>query len=1153
MKHWSVNEDGYKFIFAEGVVGEEQLQKTEMQMLAAEGVVERLPDGYLLSHLSAVAMEDEQRERFSLPEVFPYTMEVKTHLIALSSDFCYELRYIHPDGVNILIPKVKIGSYIEIEGLGAFMFNYDQYKIVTEIATCNRSMRSLKKMSQRNQQILSSMVVIKKAAEKVASRLEKNIENKKIAIPESLSIRVEKDASGKYIVQPVFKEKRDGENKLISAENELVKKFSKSNFVKSSYLGDDKTHFIIPDNVRKGLEQVKTYNKKYADTNREKAEKLVKFPGDFFTEEVFEFNLDDYSDRVIGYGPWQNINVPYVPLHKGSWLPEEGTFIIYGMDEKGKTKALTIDKNNIDEAFAAYKKAKDQDEEVFSYADCLFNASDVEKDLAEAHRNNEKGSLVGEEDSNIEVSEDSTDANKSLSKPEKRKKEEKVLLIKTNYEGDERYGKDTAADGSKLASLREMPLDAGLRKVIPGGPGKVPNRLEIYEHQEEGIRWLRERFLDDKHKGALLADDMGLGKTLQSMALFAGLKEYFNLREKDMKSVLIVAPVSLLRNWKNEISTFVNGNVFNTKIFDPQSIGNTDNGDVVELYSSGIRKFPAKADGSRDFSSIEKNKIVLTTYETLRALQLSLGKIEWSVMIADEVQKIKNPLIATTHAVKAMNYEFAIALTGTPIENSWSDLWSIMDFAVPGHLNTLKEFNDNYETPLRQILDVETTSEQTKKEIISLGKELEKDLEPVYKRRLKKDIAVGLPKKESKSIEDYMTGLQARAYERIIEESKTGKIRPLQLIQALRDISLFPNLALYDETVLAEENISVLCKESVKLKILLMNIIPAIKAKNEKVLIFVISKKMQRILKNILERQYGFALEPPINGEVLAGKRQQIIDNFSSKDGFNVLILSPEAAGAGLNIKAANHVVHLSRCWNPAKEDQATDRCYRIGQDKDVTVYFPLGMHKKYGRETFDFKLHEYLGLKRQLSASVIVPATENAIDFMRVTKSVLEGAGISSERVENIVDYVDMDFVRRLNGNNFEQLVLELFKNIYGRKNVEHTGKSGDQGADLVVLPEENNNEGILIQCKKSKDVKKHMDDRGIKEVNAARACYEKRYNGCRFTRLMVITNVNGFTQGAKDLAEANKVELVCGDKLDELLKKYPVSRGILESKLRG
>lgn len=210
--------------------------------------------------------------------------------------------------------------------------------------------------------------------------------------------------------------------------------------------------------------------------------------------------------------------------------------------------------------------------------------------------------------------------------------------------------------------------------------------IELFEHQKEGIAWMYKQWCDG-YKGVLLADDMGLGKTMQTLAFIAGVKKQFPAKLD--APVLIVAPVALLRNWKEEVFKFIPQGIFS---------------DVVELHSTGLQNF--KENGKlklTNFAEAYKDCIVQTTYETLRSCQLEFGKVPWSIVIVDEAQKIKNPSASQTQALKGMKYDFAICLSGTPVENSWIDLWSIMDFVQPGKLGSFSWFNDNYQKNLRLI------------------------------------------------------------------------------------------------------------------------------------------------------------------------------------------------------------------------------------------------------------------------------------------------------------------------------------------------------------------------------------------------------------------------------------------------------------------
>ena len=510
-------------------------------------------------------------------------------------------------------------------------------------------------------------------------------------------------------------------------------------------------------------------------------------------------------------------------------------------------------------------------------------------------------------------------------------------------------------------NFEQIDYDKGLNQTRQGNffADVLSPKTKLYDYQIQGV-WKISQVWQKGWHGILIADDMGLGKTLQTLIFIGGLKKFCTDYTQINFPILIVAPTALLVNWQIEYKKFLRENIFS---------------EVISLHGSGLKKFYTDEQTPNhkpklSLKNLPSNALALTTYETLRDYQFSFAEIPWSVIIADEAQKIKNPLAGMTMAIKAMKYDFAICLSGTPVENSWVDLWSIMDFVQPSHLDDLKTFSAKYLDGL------------TGENIQALGEEIKKSLEPLILRRMKEDKLSGLPVKNVFLCREEMPRYQSEIYCAVLEKYRGGGFSsPLIFINKLREVSLHPDLGIMAEEKFFELDADEVIKKSARL-IKTFEILSEIKTRGEKVLIFVTNLKMQAILKRLLKEKFGIKILPPINGSMNGAARQRIIDDFKKFDGFNVLILSPEAAGVGFTITEANNVIHLGRTWNPAKENQATDRVYRIGQKKAVNVYLPLAVNKNLRGKTFDENLEMLLGYKRNLSANILFPTAETDADI---------------------------------------------------------------------------------------------------------------------------------------------------------------------------
>ncbi|WP_261303991.1 DEAD/DEAH box helicase [Paenibacillus andongensis] len=460
--------------------------------------------------------------------------------------------------------------------------------------------------------------------------------------------------------------------------------------------------------------------------------------------------------------------------------------------------------------------------------------------------------------------------------------------------------------------------DQGVLDRTP--PGSFQATLKAF--QQDGYVWMK--MLHFRKWGGLLADDMGLGKTIQVISLLSYLQQTNRLTP-----TLIVVPKTLIDNWEKEMTKFA----------------------PFLLPSLYLHR---GTDRIKSPEALRQIGITITTYHTLVRDQLVFGQVEWQAIICDEAQAIKNPSTAASHVLKAMKSKFRLAMTGTPVENGLSELWSIMDYVQPGLLGSLSEFKREFITPL-EAGEGDSVVEQR----------LLAKLSYVYKRRTKSEELAGqLPPKHHHVIQVPLGDVQKRLYAEIIELVKSKMMDGLQAIQRLKLLSSHPGL-------IAPEWIN-LPPEMVPKLLHTLQIIDDVKSKGEKVLIFTEYLKMQDILKSAIRDRFGI-IPFVING--MTDRRQLVVDEFNRKPGFDVLILSPKAAGTGLTITSANHVIHYTRWWNPAVENQATDRAYRIGQDKPVHVYCPIvtdneGVLKQ---GTVEEIVHRILSEKQELASSIIV------------------------------------------------------------------------------------------------------------------------------------------------------------------------------------
>ena len=482
----------------------------------------------------------------------------------------------------------------------------------------------------------------------------------------------------------------------------------------------------------------------------------------------------------------------------------------------------------------------------------------------------------------------------------------------------------------------------------------------LREHQLKGVGWMQHLFQlsPGNVAGCLLADDMGLGKTIQLLAFMVWYLE----QDPDGPPVLVVAPVSLLDNWERELQRFFYA----------------DELKVLKLYGAALsavkyRKEEIPADvRSKGITNLLRpnwigdSRIVLTTYETLRDQEFSLARKQWAIMVCDEAQKIKNPAAMITQAAKAIPTRFRIACTGTPVENTLLDLWSLFDFIQPGFLGALNHFGKTYQRPIE-------AHEQRDEKALSDLREL---IEPQTLRRTKQDVAKDLPQK----IEDQnCRSLKMEELQRSLYVSSIAEYRQRCQIQQQMDqrengmLTLLHRLKMLCAHPYSVEP-DVRLKERSPKMLWLLDQLDKVRARGDKVIVFTEMREVQREIQHVIEQRFGFKATV-INGETStngqsANSRQRLIDRFQEVPGFSVIILSTVAVGFGVNVQAANHVIHFTRCWNPAKEDQATDRAYRIGQEKDVFVYYPTIRDAQI--QTFESTLDDLLTKRRGLARDML-------------------------------------------------------------------------------------------------------------------------------------------------------------------------------------
>ncbi|HAU0875287.1 TPA: SNF2-related protein [Legionella pneumophila] len=955
-----------------------------------------------------------------LPPLFDGGLHIECQGLLAKDD--YTLNYSWIDGNSRPITLSDRRGIFLIFGNKKYLLSYFAWKFAEDIDAIQERLHSSNSMHERLQ-ILESFKSIRALLPEEESRKfsdDGSISNIKLYFANAFRIDAIPEGNS-FKIQPVLLKRHETQNQDCVFENILPPveqqryndQFSNSTKLQPYYTLGPGKYILINDQLNKALSTVH----KIQHSNDTEKLNFLKNPKAALADSLEGMISDEelnliFSDRVTGIGEWNAKVIPWIQLPPGEWIPD-GKFpnSPFGIDIAGKKiqfetiTDLSVILDKIKEAKKSGALFVDHEGINIPVNDRSISA--LEKFIPRQPLNNED---------NKHNQANSPDQDRILQTP--------VMLVKENLEYVEFH--------VVRIPRNRYPQSSKLPETI---------RTEPKQHQVEAYKWLCAHYKAGS-RGVLLADDMGLGKTFQSLMFLEWLREGMIKEEICDKPLLIVAPTGLLKNWEAEVQKhLLNG------------LGN-----IARVYGSDLKSL--RTNNSLNVSKIKSANLVLTTYDTLTRYQTSFGVISFSTVVFDEIQKLKNPGTQNYSAACSLNCDFWLGMTGTPVENRLCDLWSITDVLQPGMLGSIKEFSNKYE---KCILDIDEYEQQ------NILKELQDGLTkgseanpPFMLRRMKSSVLTGLPKKNVHIIPVEMPQKQASTYSQILNqvknmESKNGVM--LKAIHQLRACSLHPDYKRQDEYINDNEYIG----GSARLKAC-FEILDKIYAKREKALIFIEYNEWHRhdFLCQIIKTKYKLDRLPmAINGQINSKTRQHIVDKFQEERGkFDVMLLSPRAGGVGITLTAANHIIHLTRWWNPAVEDQANDRIYRIGQESDVHIYYPLAIHAEYENSCFDYNLHQLLEKKRELSQQVIIapPIEQDAIDQLfakTFNKSPHSKISINES-------YYGFD------GNSYEEFILEKLQNkapLFGF-HAKATKKSWDKGADIII-ESDNGNIVAIVQCK--------------------------------------------------------------------------------------
>ncbi|MFQ3596326.1 MAG: DEAD/DEAH box helicase, partial [Sphingomonadaceae bacterium] len=892
--------------------------------LAARGEAQDRADCIEIPAARVAALDQRLAAEIGLPPPAPLVLSLKGKGLIIQDDFAIESRWTRTNG--LAVNATVRGAQVLMDGR-EFRLPEPLFSLARAAADVNAAPDASAKQA--------AFAELRQLLESHSDRaiLDGALQETRIAFAAHFSLSLGSSGSA-FDFDPVLFAPRIGEaasegatvdeaadNLLTPAQDEAFRRlFRRRSGKQSSYLLPDGLLLFIDREMAEALRVVGEKQRAPAEERRRfaisprraLAEALGKDEGAFETAFI---ETAQYSERVIGIDPWRKPVLPWIKPRPNSWLPEQ---VGIAIGDPPDQQRIEIPLGKAHEAIALVEeaiKAGSPSAALFGQAvpatpavlQSLQAIAEVEKEAAKAGEGTDPPA-----------------------EPPPGLREKLFLRVRENFE-----------------DVEYAPLVA--QSMLATAPAEVPAavRTSLKPHQIEGFQWLASAWHTNR-PGVLLADDMGLGKTLQALTFFSWLKQ----TEKVAMPILVVAPTGLLANWQEEIDRHLL----------PGSLGH-----IVKAYGQGLASMRAGA--GTDISTgaprlaVEEWRsagIVLTTYETLRDYHMSFARVGFAVVAFDEAQRVKNPAAQVTRAAKTLRCRFALALTGTPVENRLQDLWSVADIVHPSFLSTSKAFEQEYGAAdldkLRQLNARLTTPAGT--------------WPPFMLRRMKTDHLQGLPRKRMVERAKPMPPAQAQAYSDAVNRAlllrgSGGREGVLQTLARLRSISLAPVLPQPGDGFEAG---------SARLQAT-FEILEEIRQKGEKALIFCESLELQPLLAVEIRRR--FRLPNPvscISGDVAGDRRQQLVNLFQSRSaGFDVMILSPRAGGVGLTLTAANHVIHLSRWWNPAVEDQATDRVYRIGQEREVTVWLPIAEHPVYGESSFDRKLDALLKRKRDLAQGLLI------------------------------------------------------------------------------------------------------------------------------------------------------------------------------------
>jgi SNF2 family DNA or RNA helicase len=949
------------------------MQTIVLQMLQEQGAADELPNGYRLTSDVVAVLDEDQADILQLPPLFKGAFKTRIKGHTRKPSFSVQIDAVL-DGEEY--PFQRKGPYIS---LGEKFYRLTPAELLALQALDNH--QALPPESRNESENLRLMALLQ-TAQRSGMKLDlSNFKTLDVVVPDGIGVIATKLPDGSLELCPSL---GDG-----STPDQLDTRWSQLDLNREGgVLRVENRMVLLEPEKMAAIREVLGSKRIPAD----RVEEFFETPSAFLDASLVNLDLG-FSLRVLGVGKLQHMDFGPLDDKKRDWFATSAR----PQPPESLQKAIVCEEE-LDSFKQKLMAAKSQGAGSVEFNGDLY-------DISDEHKVDEVLQKIS-----LEIQQNAEAAPKETPDEVQIKQQVTVLL----READE-ISQSLREKAKATKNTQEPDWSSLLRTPFP--------------HQKEGIDWmlgLLTKSLQDDHadmyrvQGALLADDMGLGKTFMTLVL---LGEYLRLQKQagqTQKPVLVVAPLSLLENWEQEItSTFKKSPFRDVKVLqsgrdlkefriqgaERESVQLAAALDENETMSESDIRYALQIGFDAGVHRLDMDRrLVLTTYQTLRDYQFSMCVIDWGVVVFDEAQNIKNPNTLQTRAAKGLKADFKLLATGTPVENSLGDFWCLMDSAQPGLLGTWQYFRDKYITPSTKASEDERDEVRRR-----VGADLRDAVDGFMLRRIKEDQLDGLPQKYIrtgldaagnqnvqvvKDMAAIMKGEQLAAYDAVLdgyrEQAAVSDMRgqALTALHQLRTVSLHPRLHESKALIVSgQKQAREVMSESAKLTVLLRQL-DDIRSLGEKVILFLVTKQMQRLLKLWLDQIYGLNIHI-INGDTAAVQtksdmltRKGMIEDFEAVHGFNIIIMSPVAAGVGLTVVGANHVIHVERHWNPAKEAQATDRVYRIGQTKDVFVHLPAALHPEY--DSFDVNLDRLLNSKLMLKDAVVTPDVVSEAEMVK-------------------------------------------------------------------------------------------------------------------------------------------------------------------------